>query len=232
MCDTVCCDVCSYVVIFMICNVWINLWLIYVRMCNISFSIYKGCLYIYIYIYVCVCVTDQTQYIMLFLFLPISEVLQTTKCYSHTEQQCTYNINTLSCDICVDIWYIGQEVTIVHYHCVIDGPDEGEVRLYGDYYCSECSSGRLEVFLSDVWGTVAGSWTKQNAVVACRQMGFESECIMTSWQESVRVYNKKTHIHRLSEVSTCVSYCTTFSTFFISFSHFCLYIQQILSNLS
>ena len=125
---------------------------------------------------------------MLFLFLPISVILQTTKCCSHTDQQCTYNINTLSCDICVDIWDIGQELTIVHFQCVIDGPDEGEVRLYYSYYRSDYYAGRLEVFLSDVWGTVAGSWIEQNAVVVCRQMGFESECIMTSWQESVRVY--------------------------------------------
>ena len=132
-------------------------------------------------IIIAICVTDQTQYIMLFLFLPISEVLQTTKCYSHTDQQCTYNINTLSCDICADIWDISQEVTIVHFQCVIDGPDVGEVSLYTEYYYySGYYHGRLEVFLSDVWGTVAGSWTEQNAAVVCRQMGFSGECNMSS----------------------------------------------------
>ena len=61
----------------------------------------------------------------------------------------------------------------------IDGLNAGEVRLYYTYYCSDCYIGRLEVFLSDVWGTVAGSWTEQNAAVVCRQMGFEGECNMS-----------------------------------------------------
>ena len=62
------------------------------------------------------------------------------------------------------------------YNLFIDGPDAGEVRLYYTYYWNVFYTGRLEVFLPDVWGTVSGSWTKENAAVVCRQMGFESEC--------------------------------------------------------
>ena len=62
---------------------------------------------------------------------------------------------------------------------LIDGPDVGEVNLYSSSSNSDYYTGRLEVFLSDVWGTVAGSWTEQNAAVVCRQMGFECELIIS-----------------------------------------------------
>ena len=57
-------------------------------------------------------------------------------------------------------------------------PEDGEVRLYRDFYRSDYYSGLLEVFLSNVWGTVAGPWIQQNAAVVCRQMGFEGACNM------------------------------------------------------
>ena len=52
-------------------------------------------------------------------------------------------------------------------------PEDGEVRLYFNYYSSDYYRGRLEVFLSNVWGTIAGPWTQQNGAVVCHQMGFE-----------------------------------------------------------
>ena len=68
---------------------------------------------------------------------------------------------------------------------LIDGPDVGEVNLYCSPFNSDYYTGRLEVFLSDVWGTVAGSWTKQNAAVVCRQMGFECELSIIFLEESI-----------------------------------------------
>ena len=80
---------------------------------------------------------------MLFIFLSIHEILQIKK------------------------------FTIVHLLYLIDMPEDGEVRLYHAYYNSDSDDGRLEVFLSSVWGTVAGPWTQQIGAVVCRQMGFE-----------------------------------------------------------
>ena len=68
---------------------------------------------------------------------------------------------------------------------LIDEPDVGEVNIYSSPSNSDYYTGRLEMFLSDVWGTVAGSWTEQNAAVVCRQMGFECELSIISLEESI-----------------------------------------------
>ena len=52
------------------------------------------------------------------------------------------------------------------------------MRLYYNYVNPSFVHGRVEVFLSEEWGTVAtaGSWTIQNAAVVCTQLGFEIPC--------------------------------------------------------
>ena len=51
--------------------------------------------------------------------------------------------------------------------------DDGDLRLTGSELANE---GRLEVCYLGVWGTVCDEdWTISNAVVACRQLGFDTE---------------------------------------------------------
>ena len=69
---------------------------------------------------------------------------------------------------------------------ILDGPSSGEVRLYYYYYQHYLNFyyGLVEVYLSEEWGTVAidGSWTLEDGVVICRQLGYEipSEVVMVS----------------------------------------------------
>ena len=72
--------------------------------------------------------------------------------------------------------------TLVLFHqwflIFIDGPVSGEVRLYYRYSSPSYYHGLVEVYntMSEEWGTVAGSWTLQNADVVCSQLGFELPC--------------------------------------------------------
>ena len=54
----------------------------------------------------------------------------------------------------------------------VDGPKSGQVRLYRTDYLPSDYLGLVEVYISDEWGTVTGSWTPQNAEVVCSQLGF------------------------------------------------------------
>lgn len=59
-----------------------------------------------------------------------------------------------------------------------DAPEPGEVRLHGSYYGYEY---RVKIFLSNTWGRVTGPWTRANAQVVCRQLGYNisRECSST-----------------------------------------------------
>ena len=47
------------------------------------------------------------------------------------------------------------------------------MRLYYDYYNPSNYYGRVEVYTSEKWGTVTGSWSLADGEVVCRQLGFE-----------------------------------------------------------
>ena len=51
----------------------------------------------------------------------------------------------------------------------------GDVRLTISRYGLDYYKGLLEVYISGEWGTVVtdGTWSLENAQVACRQLGFE-----------------------------------------------------------
>jgi hypothetical protein len=52
-------------------------------------------------------------------------------------------------------------------------PTEGELRILGG---ANSSAGRLEVFVNNAWGTVCDDWWSRNdAQVACKQLGFSAE---------------------------------------------------------
>lgn len=56
----------------------------------------------------------------------------------------------------------------------LDAPVHGEIRLYNSYNYPYSHSGRVEIYTAaGKWGTVAGLWTKENAEVVCRQLGFD-----------------------------------------------------------
>ena len=63
------------------------------------------------------------------------------------------------------------------YFPTIDFPGIGEVRLYySDYkHHHYYYRGRIEVYISEEWGTVAddGSWSLADGEVVCRELGFE-----------------------------------------------------------
>ena len=49
------------------------------------------------------------------------------------------------------------------------------MRLYNNYYNPSYYRGLVEVYISEVWGTVAndGSWSREDGEVVCRELGFE-----------------------------------------------------------
>ena len=66
-----------------------------------------------------------------------------------------------------------QPVTEYLIFFLLDGPHSGDVRLFYSYYIPDNYYGRVEVFLSEAWGTViANSWTQENGEVVCRQLGY------------------------------------------------------------
>ena len=55
---------------------------------------------------------------------------------------------------------------------MIDAPENGEVRLYSSPDNPSSYYGRVNVYMSDVWGKVKRPWTSTNAKVVCRQLGY------------------------------------------------------------
>ena len=74
--------------------------------------------------------------------------------------------------------YLAYQVCIIHKirqfgcFCVPIGCTDGELRLVGGVTYME---GRVEICLSDEWGTVCGQiWDEDNSIVVCRQLGWVS----------------------------------------------------------
>ena len=74
---------------------------------------------------------------------------------------------SLFCILCA-LWF--------YEYCIItDFPTTGDVRLYYNYNTPSYYRGRVEVYISEEWGTVAddGSWSVEDGEVVCRELGFE-----------------------------------------------------------
>ena len=64
-------------------------------------------------------------------------------------------------------------VVLFTLHFVLAGQLSGDVRIVHVSGSTESRAGRLEVFYSGQWGTVCqDSFTPNDAVVACRQLGY------------------------------------------------------------
>ena len=64
-------------------------------------------------------------------------------------------------------------VSLIFFYHLIDAPENGEVRLYWSPVNPSFFLGRVNVYMSDVWGKVKGLWTSTNAKVVCRQLGYD-----------------------------------------------------------
>ena len=78
----------------------------------------------------------------------------------------TYIYITMTISICIEIVHsftfmiLGNEVK------------DGDIRLVGGRYLWE---GRVEIFLSGVWGTISHDWaTSTGARIVCRQLGYNT----------------------------------------------------------
>jgi len=68
-------------------------------------------------------------------------------------------------------WVLNDKITKLFYHIIyLLSLADGNLRLRGGNHVNE---GRLEIFRMGEWGTICDdSWSIQDAMVACRQLGF------------------------------------------------------------
>ena len=72
-----------------------------------------------------------------------------------------------------------QQYLVIHSRNVLgDAIKEGDIRLVGGSYLWQ---GRVEIFLSGVWGTIySGYASSVDARVVCRQLGYNTLCKLFS----------------------------------------------------
>ena len=59
---------------------------------------------------------------------------------------------------------------------------DGDIRLIGGRQSEIFNEGRVEICSNGVWGTIydQGSWNDRDAIVVCRQLGYNSNLAITN----------------------------------------------------
>ena len=57
---------------------------------------------------------------------------------------------------------------------------DGDIRLIGGHQSEKFNEGRVEICSNGVWGTIYDkSWNTRDAIVVCRQLGYNSNLAIT-----------------------------------------------------